>query len=165
MRTSLIFVFVAALGLSVRAAVLDVTSFGADPTGARPAQAEIYKAVAAAKPGDVVFFPKGTYALQKRIWVGEKRDLVLRGEKGTVIQMHCNPCGDERESSGAFCLYRCEDVAVENFTVTTDNPIGCVGRVVAVDANARTIDYRIDPHRRPSSLVFPFYVQSVEAAA
>ncbi len=144
MRTSLIFVFVAALGLPVRAAVLDVTSFGADPTGARPAQAEIYKAVAAAKPGDVVFFPKGTYALQKRIWVGEKRDLVLRGEKGTVIQMHCNPCGDERESSGAFCLYRCEDVAVENFTVTTDNPIGCVGRVVAVDANARTIDYRID---------------------
>ena len=82
MRTSLIFVFVAALGLSVRAAVLDVTSFGADPTGARPAQAEIYKAVVAAKPGDVVFFPKGTYALQKRIWVGEKRNIVLRGEKG-----------------------------------------------------------------------------------
>lgn len=126
------------------AATLDVMKFGADPTGARPTQKEIFNAVAAAKPGDVVFFPKGVYALSKFIWIGEKKKVVLRGEEGTVIRMHCNPRGAENESSGAFYFYHCEDVALENFTVTTDNPIGCVGRVAAVDAKAHTLDFRID---------------------
>lgn len=136
---------VALVGLSLPAAVLDVTSFGADPTGSRPSQAEIGKAISAARPGDVVFFPKGVYALRKHIWVGERKNLVLRGEPGTVIQMHCDPRGREYDSSGAFYLHKCEDVAVENFTITTDNPIGCVGRVEAVDPVAKTVDFRIDP--------------------
>lgn len=130
--------------ISLNAATLDVTAYGADPTGSRQSQAEIGKAVIAAKPGDVVFFPKGTYAVGKHIWVGEKRNVTLRGESGTVIRMHCNPYGAEQESSGAFYLFRCEDVAVENFTITTDNPIGCVGRIEAVDASAKTVDFRID---------------------
>lgn len=130
--------------VSVRAAVLDVTAYGADPTGSRQSQAEIFKAVLAAKPGDVVFFPKGTYSLGKRIWVGEKKNITLRGESGTVIRMHCDPRRAEQDSSGAFYLYRCEDVAIERFTITTDNPIGCVGSVVSVDKDAKTIDFRID---------------------
>ena len=141
---SMAFACASLLGGVAQASVIDVTTYGADPSGVRQSHEEIRKAVIAAKLGDVVFFPRGTYALRKRIWIGEKKGVVLRGEEGTVIQMHCDPYASERESSGAFYLHKCEDVAIENFTITTDNPIGCVGRVLAVDAANKTVDFRID---------------------
>ena len=55
--------------------ILRVTDFGADPTGARPCHAEIAKACVAAKPGDTVLFPSGTYSLAKHIWIGNKSQI------------------------------------------------------------------------------------------
>ncbi len=124
--------------------VLRVTDFGADPTGARPCHAEIAKACVAAKPGDTVLFPSGTYSLAKHIWIGNKSRLTLRGEPNAVIRMHFNPEGPEDESSGAFCIDGCQDFKLESLTVTTDNPIGCAGRITGKDAAAKTVDFLFD---------------------
>ena len=124
--------------------VLRVTDFGADPTGARPCHAEIAKACAAAKTGDTVLFPSGTYSLAKHIWIGQKSRLTLRGEPNAVIRMHFNPEGPENESSGAFCIDGCQDFKLESLTVTTDNPIGCAGRITGKDVAARTVDFLVD---------------------
>lgn len=125
-------------------AVLRVTDFGADPTGGRPSQDEVAKACAAAKAGDTVLFPSGTYAFAKSVWIGHKPRLTLRGEPGAVIRTHFNPEGSEQESSGAFTVDGCDDFRLESLTVTTDNPIGCAGRITGKDESARTVDFRID---------------------
>ena len=122
----------------------NVVDFGADPTGAKASHWEIRKAIDKAQSGDVVFFPKGRYFIEKCLWVYEKKKVTFRGEPGTVIVTHCNPWGDELESPVGFQLTRCEDVVIENFTFTTDNPIGCVGTVLGTDGQANTIDFRID---------------------
>ena len=125
-------------------AVLRVTDFGADPTGARPSQAGIAKACAAAKDGDVVVIPTGVYAFSGNVTIERKNRLTVRGEPGAVIRMHSNPEGPERECSGAFCIKDCRDFRVESLTVTTDNPIGCAGRITGTDAAAGTVDFRVD---------------------
>jgi len=130
--------------LMVQAATLNVIDFGADPTGVRPSHWEIRKAIDKAKPGDVVFFPKGRYFIEKNLWVGIKSKITLRGEPGTVIVCHCDPCGDPLEASDGFHLYHCEDMVVENFNFTTDNPIGCVGTIVGTDPKTHTVDFGID---------------------
>ena len=135
------------LVLSVHAvggAVLRVTDFGADPTGARFCDAEVSKACAAAKAGDTVLFPAGSYAFGKSVRIGSKPRLTLRGESGAVIRTHFNPAGPEQESSGAFEVNGCDDFRLESLTVTTDNPIGCAGRITGKDEAARTVDFRID---------------------
>ena len=131
-------------GQSVSGAVLRVTDYGADPTGCRPSHAEISKACQAAKDGDTVLFPSGVYAFFRNVRIAGRKRLTVRGEPGAVIRMHCNPEGPENESSGAFCVEECGGFRLESLTVTTDNPIGCAGRVTGTDAEARTVDVRVD---------------------
>ena len=132
------------IALASHGAVLRVTDYGADPTGCRPSHAEISAACAAAKDGDTVLFPSGTYALARSVRIERKPRLTLRGEPGVVIQMHFNPEGPESESSGAFCIDGCDGFRLLSLTVTTDGPIGCAGRIVGKDLDAKTVDFQID---------------------
>lgn len=126
------------------AETLRVTDFGADPTGAQPSQDAVMRACRAAQKGDTVLFPCGVYAFRKGVRVENLQNVTLAGEPGAVIRMHNNPEGPESESSGGFSVNNSRSVRIERLRLTTDNPIGCAGRIVAKDAAARTVDFRID---------------------
>ena len=134
----------AALGGIAGGATVRVTDFGADPTGAQPSQDAIQRACRAAQKGDTVLFPRGVYALRKNVRLENLQDVTLAGEPGAVIQMHSNPEGPESESSGGLVVNGGRSVRIERLWLTTDNPIGCAGRIVAKDAAARTVDFLVD---------------------
>lgn len=125
-------------------ATVRVTDFGADATGARPSQDAIAQACRAAREGDTVLFPRGVYALRKSVRLENLRGVTLAGEPGTVIRMHNSLEGPESESSGGFVVNGGRSVRIEKLRLTTENPIGCAGRIVAKDAAARTVDFLVD---------------------
>jgi hypothetical protein len=76
-----------------RTHLIDVTKtpYNADNTGATDAQPAIMKAIADAKPKDVVFLPAGKYRIDKSIAIaGGKSNLTLRGAgpEETVVLAH-----------------------------------------------------------------------------
>lgn len=60
--SDLVVAWLRAQGLGGRRGTVDVTSYGADPTGIRDPRAAIRAAIAAAPAGGMVYFPPGTYA-------------------------------------------------------------------------------------------------------
>ncbi len=134
----------AALTGVASSATLRVTDFGADPTGARPSEEAIIKACQAAKRGDTVLFPRGTYALKKVIRVEGLKDVTIAGEPGAVVQMSNDPAGPESEYSGGFSILNSRGIRFERLRLTTESPIGCAGRIVAKDVAAGTVDFRVD---------------------
>lgn len=59
--------------------VLDVTDFGADPTGVADSTDEIQAAIAAAAAGYVVFLPPGIYKISAHLLIDAKPNVWLRG--------------------------------------------------------------------------------------
>lgn len=145
MKLSFCVVLAFAMAQTSPGRVVNALDFGADRGGLKPASAAITRAVSAAKDGDTVLVPRGRYRLDRRIAAHGRCSLTLCGEPGTVLVMHCNPEGPEDESSGGILVGESENVVIEGFTITTDNPIGSSGRVIRFDAVAHTVDVRLDP--------------------
>ena len=79
-------------GSSERTNLIDVTQppYNADNTGAVDVSSAIDAAIAAASPGDVVWFPDGIYLLEKEVKLSEaSSDITLRGQgDSSVIKMN-----------------------------------------------------------------------------
>ncbi len=74
-----------------RSNTIDVTAspYYADPSGANDCSAAIQSAINAARSGDVVYLPAGTYRCDKPINVGYKNGITLRGAgNNTVLDNH-----------------------------------------------------------------------------
>lgn len=136
--------YAAALAGIAGGATLRITDFGADPTGTRPSQDAVMKACRAAKKGDTVLFPRGVYALRNAVRVEGLQGVTVAGEPGAVVRMRNDPEGPESGYSGGFTVLDGRDVRFERLRLTTESPIGCAGRIVAKDAAAGTVDFRVD---------------------
>lgn len=90
-----------------------------------------------------LYFPAGRYYISKPVEIKGKRRLTLRGD-GAVIITHFTPWDDPRENNNGFVCSDCRELTITGFVCTTDNPIGCAGRVTAKDEAAHTYDVRID---------------------
>lgn len=123
-----------------------VTSFAGDcrltPDLSDDDRADLIRAL---KDGDRLVIGGGVHRLTRRLLVQGKRDVVIEGENGAVLMTHFNPAGSEKETNGAFLLDGCENLVVRNLCLTTDNNVGCQGKVVGTDEAGHTITLEIDP--------------------
>ena len=101
--------------------------------------------IAAAKDGETVVVPAGDHRLAKSIRIDGKRRFTLRGEPGARFVLRFDPAGDVADNANGLSCSNCRDLTVENLRFTTDNPPSAVGRIVARDAAARTVDVEILP--------------------
>ncbi len=110
---------------------LDVTDFGADPDPDSQDDAEaIRKSLDAAKPGDEVMLPAGTYDLRSTDPDDESANIVLRsgvnlrgeGQERTVLLTSLDGEDDSRVIRGSGI----HDVIVADFTITSrhNGPLG-----------------------------------------
>ncbi|WHY87051.1 right-handed parallel beta-helix repeat-containing protein [Neobacillus novalis] len=110
---------------------LDVTDFGADPNPDSHDDAPaIRKALDAAKPGDVVLLPAGTYDLRSTDPADKSANIVLRsgvhlrgeGQERTVLLTSLDGEDDSRVIRGSGV----HDVIVGDFTITSrhEGPLG-----------------------------------------
>lgn len=130
-------------GLS--AAVLEAVKLGVESGVERDQSAAIRALVAKAAEGDEIHFAPGVYYLEREIRITDKRRLTLLGGKGVVLKLHYSPFGNRKENQGAFAAYDSRELRIEGFTVTTDRPTSCAGRVIATDPERHTYDVEIDP--------------------
>lgn len=98
--------------------------------------------IASVPDNSTVVFPKGDYFFASRVTVNGKKHLTIEGQDATLIT-HFSPCGPRSENNNLMSFDHCDDLIVRDFIVTTDNPIGCAGRVTAVDLENRTFDVRV----------------------
>ncbi len=96
--------------------------------------------------GTTVFFPAGRYFISKEILVRGKNGLTIEGEPGTVFVTHFTPWNNPAaENNNGFHCVDCKNLTFRNLTWTTDNPIGCAGRVTLVDQENHFYEVDIDP--------------------
>ena len=135
------------LGLAggLSAAVLETAKLGVESGVDRDQSAAINALVEKAADGDEIRFAPGVYYLEREILVRNKRRLTLRGGRGVVLKLHYSPFGNWKENHGAFAALDSGGLLIEGFTVTTDRPTSCAGRVVATDPAKHTYDVEIDP--------------------
>lgn len=134
----------AAAGLAEPPPVIDVASRGIVADGTTCQSAALASLIREAPAGSELFFPKGVYFLSRCVEYSGKTNLAFRGEAGTVIKLHYSPTGETKESNNGFGAKGCRGLDWRGFMVTTDNPPGSAGRVVAKDLKAHTYDVRID---------------------
>ncbi len=93
-----------------------------------------------------VFFPAGRYYISKEILVKGKTNLTVAGEAGTVFLTHFTPWNNPAvENNNGFHCVDCKNLTFRQMTWTTDNPIGCAGRVTLVDQANHFYEVDIDP--------------------
>lgn len=90
-----------------------------------------------------LIFPAGRYYVPKVVTVRGKKGLTIKGEGATIVA-HFAPSGDPAENNDVFNFRGCSDLVVTGFHFTTDNPVNCTGKVMAVDNAAHTYDVRIN---------------------
>ncbi|MGN1346404.1 MAG: right-handed parallel beta-helix repeat-containing protein [Eubacteriales bacterium] len=90
-----------------------------------------------------IHFRTGTYRIFRPICIRGARKLYLHGNGATILA-HFDPCGPISGNNDVFCMEDCRDVAVCDFFLDTDHPIGAAGTVTAIDRAAGTADLRID---------------------
>ena len=88
-------------------------------------------------------FQPGRYYLPKVVNVRGKKHLTISGDKTTIVT-HFTPSGEPSENNDAFNFIECDDLVVTGFNFTTDAPVNCTGKVIAVDPDAHTYDVRIN---------------------
>jgi protein-tyrosine phosphatase len=144
MKTKIAFLFGSILS-GLEAAVLNVGSNGVVSGVDRDQSSAISALVAKARQGDEVLFDPGVYYLEHAILVKGKTRLTIRGGAGVVLKLHYSRFGNKSENQGAFEAYDSQKLCIEGFTVTTDHPTSCAGRVIATDPGSHTYDVEIDP--------------------
>ena len=144
MKNKIVLLFGSILG-GIEAAVLNVGSNGVVSGVDRDQSSAISALVAKARQGDEVRFDPGVYYLEHAILVKGKKRLTIRGGAGVVLKLHYSRFGNKDENRGAFEAYDSQKLYIEGFTITTDHPTSCAGRVVATDSANHTYDVEIDP--------------------
>ena len=133
--------------------VLDVTDFGAVPDDEKNDVAGIRAAMKQATEAKVpseVRFPKGRYYLDADIETDEyakitndalamaRAERVILNGNGSEIIIRTPP-------TGFLALYACKDVIVRDFVVDWDPPPFAQGFVRAVNREAGTFDFEVEP--------------------
>ena len=133
--------------------VLDVTDFGAvadddgnDVAGIRAAM----KLATEAKVPIEVRFPKGRYYLDADIETDEYAKflndaLVLARAERVILNGNGSEIIIRTPPTGFLALYSCKDVIVRDFVVDWDPPPFAQGFVRAVDREAGTFDFEVQP--------------------
>jgi len=116
--------------------VLDVTDFGADPTGVADSTAAIQDAIAAAAAGFVVFLPPGIYKLTTHLVIDAKPHVWLRGAgPASVLQLSGDHRGVRLQAASHECIV--SDLAVIGTgNVAHTNQVG----ISAVDSDRCRIE-------------------------
>jgi Pectate lyase superfamily protein len=133
------------------AGAFDITTYGADPTGATDSQPGIAAAVAAAQangPGSVVWWPDGDYSVQSAgagsigvlvpagnnvIMAGTGRDRVFCTQAGAMGHLYANQCP----------LTITRDITFDTATVFND-PLNAQGSTNGTNATACALASRVD---------------------
>lgn len=121
---------------------IDVTQHGLRGDGATPNSALLDALLKDCSDGSELFFPAGVYYFPQAVRVEGKNCLTLCGD-GATLMTHYTPTGPREECNNLMTFTHCTDLTVRDLVVTTDAPIGCAGRVVAVDLENRTYDVHI----------------------
>ncbi len=120
-----------------------VTSEGLVADGKSAQSAALTALLARVPENATVRFPAGDYYFPETVTVEGKKGLKLVGSRGTRLISHFGPSGDPKENNDLFHFCGCADITVEDFTVTTDNPIGWAGVVTAVNPEEHYYEVRI----------------------
>lgn len=140
-----------------------VTDHGLNPDGVT-CNADAMSALLAELPANsTLIFPRGRYYFAKRVEVGGKAGLTMRGEEGATLLSHFGPCGDPKENNNIFWFHDCADLSVRDFTVTTDNPIGWAGVVTEVNLAERYYIARIYDEFEITGFEHPVALNSCDA--
>lgn len=120
----------------VFATILSFVGFGATTVTMTPGD----NLAKLAEVGDdtTVVFPAGDYFLKGEVGVYTKKNLTLRGEKGARLVRSFDP--SEPEKKVVLIFGWCENLTVEGFTVTTDNPVNTCGTVVSKTTKSFVVD-------------------------
>lgn len=136
-----------------------VTDFGAKPGSKEDATVAVAKAIAAAKPGDTVEFPKGEYHFYRD--QGHQRELYLSNSDvenpRRISVLIENKKNIRLEGHGSrlvfhdrvmpFAVLNSQKVTMNGFTVDWDRALMSQGTVRAFDSTGLTLE--IDPKRYP----------------
>lgn len=122
---------------------IDVTEYGIIPDSDECISSKLQRLINRLPDGCEVKFPAGSYYLSKAVDVRKKQGLTISGD-GAVIVTHFAPAGEPSENNDAFNFFECDDLVFTGFHFTTDNPVNCTGKVIAVDPAAHTYDVRIN---------------------
>lgn len=130
--------------------LFDVRDFGALGDGAAddaPAINTAVRAATSAGPGATVLVPQGTYVLgtanggglgrTSHVLVRDARELTILGEPGSLLLVR------DHTADGVLFV-GCERVTARGLTIDYDPLPFTQGTVVAVDAAARSFDWRLD---------------------
>ena len=85
-----------------------------------------------------VVFPAGDYHLTGEVGVYNRRNLTLRGEPGARIVRAFDPTNPGAKV--VLVLQGCENLTIEGFTVTTDQPVNTFGTVVSKSTKSFVVD-------------------------
>ena len=122
--------------------VYRTTKYGMVGDGKTSCSAALETLMESVPDGSTIFFPAGTYFFDRHVNIRNKKKLTICGEDATLMT-HFAPCGTKEENNDLFRFEGCDDLSMHDFIITTDNPIGMAGRVVAIDEAARTYDVRV----------------------
>lgn len=141
---------------------IDVTAHGLIGDGVTPNSEALAALLTTVGDDTTLFFPKGTYFFPTRVDFCDKKRLTVVGEDATLMT-HFGPCEHPRMNNNLFAFYGCEDVVISDFIVTTDNPIGWSGKVVAVNNEEHYYDVEIYEQFEVTGLEHPVALNSCDA--
>lgn len=141
---------------------IDVTQYGLVGDGVTPNSEALAALLTTVGDDTTLLFPKGTYFFPTRVDFRDKKRLTVVGEDATLMT-HFGPCEHPRMNNNLFAFYGCEDVVISDFIVTTDNPIGWSGKVVAVNNEEHYYDVEIYEQFEVTGLEHPVALNSCDA--
>ncbi len=139
-----------------------VTKYGIVGDGKTSNSEALSKLINEVPDGSTIFFPAGVYYTDQLIRVNGKKKLTIEGEDATLMT-HFGPCGDPKENNNMFAFNGCDDLVIRDFIMTTDNPIGWSGVVIAVNNDEHYYDVRIYSQFPVTGLEHPVALNSCDA--
>lgn len=120
----------------------DVTQYGLCRDGKTPNSKALISLLENLPNNSMLFFPEGRYFFPEKVEFKNKKNLSIVGENATLVT-HFESCGDPANNNNLFEFINCEDVALTDFVITTDDFIGWAGIVIAVNVEELYYDVRI----------------------
>ena len=112
--------------------VLSVVDYGAVPNSDQDATDAIEDALKAAKNGDTIFFPEGSYNVSRIITLA-KKSITLKGEKATLIQTAYDNASTLYQATAGFFYIIGENITIKGLDFDFAEPANFSGTVTEVN--------------------------------
>lgn len=103
---------------------------------------EIERIIDLANPYETICFQTGSYFINKRINVKNKKHLRISGNNTTIVSFFDAALGSENYS-GVFAFDDCEDLTIENLCFDTSCPSNASGKIISKDVTNNTINVEL----------------------